>query len=105
VLVAELRSQDGRALVPATITLVESGPRLLPGFPENISEAMHQRLQALGVQVRLSCRVAAADAEGVTLADGVRIDVELKVWAAGVKGPDVLAKLDGLEYNKTSNSA
>jgi NADH dehydrogenase len=91
----------GRLRNRVTITLVESGPRLLPGFPENISEATHQRLQALGVQVRLSSRVAAADAEGVTLSDGGRIDVELKVWAAGVKGPDVLATLDGLEHTKT----
>jgi NADH dehydrogenase len=84
-----------------TITLVESGPRLLPGFPEDISGATEQRLRALGVQVRLASRVAAADAEGVTLNDGVRVEAQLKVWAAGVKGPDVLASLDGLEHNKT----
>lgn len=84
-----------------SITLVESGPRLLPGFPEDISEATRERLQGLGVEVRLSSRVVAADAEGVTLGDGVHIAAELKVWAAGVKGPDVLAKLDGLEYDKT----
>jgi len=83
-----------------TITLVETGPRLLPGFPEDISDATEKRLQALGVQVCLESRVAAADAKGFTLADGGHIEAELKVWAAGVKGPDVLATLDGLEHNK-----
>ena len=41
-------------------------------------------------------------AEGVKLADGSFIPSELVVWAAGVKGPDVLAKLDGLEVSRSN---
>ena len=36
-------------------------------------------------------------ATGVRLANGSFIPAELVVWAAGVKAPDVLANLDGLE--------
>jgi NADH dehydrogenase len=39
--------------------------------------------------------------EGVKLADGDFIPSELVVWAAGVKGPDVLARLDGLEVSRS----
>ena len=34
------------------------------------------------------------------LATGAFIDAELVVWAAGVKAPDVLKELDGLETNR-----
>ena len=39
-------------------------------------------------------------AEGLTLADGSFIASELMVWAAGIKAPEVLARLDGLETNR-----
>jgi NADH:ubiquinone reductase (H+-translocating) len=39
-------------------------------------------------------------ADGVRLADGGFISSELVVWCAGVKGPDVLSRLDGLETNR-----
>ncbi len=39
-------------------------------------------------------------ADGVTLAGGEFIASELVVWAAGVKAPEVLRELDGLETNR-----
>jgi NADH:ubiquinone reductase (H+-translocating) len=39
-------------------------------------------------------------AEGLKLADGSFIASELIVWAAGVKAPEVLRRLDGLETNR-----
>ena len=83
-----------------TITLVEAGPRLLASFPQDISAATQQRLQSLGVRVRTGTQVQAAQAQGFVLADGSLLDATLKVWAAGVKGPAVLATLDGLESNR-----
>jgi NADH dehydrogenase len=38
----------------------------------------------------------------VTLQNGEFIASELVVWAAGVKGPDVLSKLDGLEVSRSN---
>jgi NADH dehydrogenase FAD-containing subunit len=57
-------------------------------------------LQALNVQVHASARVSAVLANGVKLADGRFIAAELVVWAAGVKAPDVLKQLAGLETNR-----
>lgn len=85
-----------------TITLIESGPRLLAAFPEDISAATQARLEALGIRVLTNARVSQADAAGYVLADGSRIDATLKVWAAGVKAADVLADLDGLEVNRAN---
>ncbi|AOY94508.1 FAD-dependent oxidoreductase [Cupriavidus sp. USMAA2-4] len=80
-----------------SITLIESGPRLLAAFPQDISAATQARLEALGVRVRTATRVTEATADGFTLADGGQVTASLKVWAAGVKAPGLLARLDGLE--------
>ena len=82
------------------IVLIEAAPRILPGLPERIAEATHRLLTALGVEVRVATRVAAVRGDGVQLADGSLVPCELVVWAAGVKAPEVLAGLDGLETNR-----
>ncbi|WP_145646288.1 FAD-dependent oxidoreductase [Rhizobium sp. SG570] len=81
------------------ITLIESGPRLLSAFPKDISSATQVRLGAMGIRVITNARVNGAHADGFTLDDGRRIPASLKVWAAGVKAPDFLTRLDGLETN------
>lgn len=82
------------------IILVEAAPRILPALPERISTATRALLEQLGVEVRTSARVAAVQADGVRLADDTLIPAELVVWSAGVKGPDFLRALDGLETNR-----
>src|SRR5262249_60075867 len=56
----------------------------------------------MGVEVRTGARVSAVRADGIELAGGEFIPAELTVWAAGVKGPEVLAHLDGLEVNRAN---
>jgi NADH dehydrogenase len=79
------------------LTLIEAAPRILPALPERLSEAATKLLEGLGVKVLAGTRVSAVTAEGVQLADGRFLESELVVWSAGVKGPPVLAALDGLE--------
>ena len=50
--------------------------------------------------MRTSARVAEVLPNGVQLASGEVIPAELVVWAAGVKAPDFLKDLDGLETNR-----
>lgn len=82
------------------VTLIEAGPRLLPAFPEDISAATRLRLEAIGVTVMTGTQVNAATPEGYVLKDGSMVPAALKVWAAGVKGADFLAGLDGLETGR-----
>jgi NADH:quinone reductase (non-electrogenic) len=82
------------------IVLIEAAERILPALPARISEATGKLLADLGVEVRTGARVAEVTAEGVRLTNGDFIQSELVVWAAGVKAPDTLAKLDGLETNR-----
>jgi NADH:ubiquinone reductase (H+-translocating) len=84
------------------ITLVEAADRILPALPERMSTTVSKRLGELGVDVRVKSRVTSVSDTGVHLQGGEFIPSELVVWAAGVKGPDVLAKLDGLEVSRSN---
>ena len=85
------------------IILIEGAKRILPALPERVSEATLSLLKKLGVDVRTDAPVAAVRADGVELASGEFIPAELVVWAAGVRGPDVLSGLDGLEVNRANH--
>jgi len=82
------------------LTLIEAAPRILPALPERLSRAASRLLEDLGVNVRAGARVEAVLADGVRLAGGESVAAELVVWAAGVKAPEFLRGLDGLETNR-----
>lgn len=82
------------------ITLIEAATRILPALPERLSDATTGILKDLGIVVRTGARVTSVSDTGVTLQTGEVIPSELVVWAAGVKGPEVLSKLDGLELSR-----
>ena len=84
------------------ITLIEAAPRILPALPERLSIATSNILKDLGVQIHVGSPVTSVSDKGVTLQNGEFIASELVVWAAGVKGPDVLSKLDGLEVSRSN---
>lgn len=82
------------------VTLVEAAPRVLPALPPRLSAATESLLRKLGVEVLTDAKVAEVLADGVRLADGRGVPAELIVWAAGVKAPDFLKDLAGLETNR-----
>jgi NADH dehydrogenase/putative oxidoreductase len=67
----------------ARVILVQSAPRLLPVFPESLSSIAQRSLERLGIEVLLSSRVDAIDAEGVSVGER-RIASKTVLWAAGV---------------------
>jgi NADH dehydrogenase len=77
--------KDFRSFDPAAaeVTLVEAGPRLLPTFPEPLSEVARRSLGEIGVKVLLNSRVRLIDAAGVIVNDR-RIYSRTVLWAAGV---------------------
>jgi NADH dehydrogenase len=82
------------------VTVVEAAPRVLPALPERLSAATERLLAELGVEVRTGSKVSSVKADGVTLSDGEFLPAELIVWAAGIKAPDFLQEIDGLETNR-----
>jgi len=78
-------ARDFRRIDPRTarVILVEAGPRVLPAYPDELSEKAKLQLEALGVQVWTASPVTEVDGEGVQVG-GDRIASRTVVWAAGV---------------------
>jgi NADH:ubiquinone reductase (H+-translocating) len=82
------------------IVLIEAADRILPALPKRISEAAGRLLDRMGIEVHTGARVTEVTADGLRLADGSFIASELVIWAAGVKAPEVLRHVDGMEVNR-----
>ncbi len=82
------------------LTIVEAGPTILPALPERISSGVLKQLRHIGVEVLTGVKVTEVVENGLNTETGEFIPAAIKVWAAGIKGADVLAKLDGLEVNR-----
>ncbi|MCV5283667.1 FAD-dependent oxidoreductase, partial [Escherichia coli] len=65
-----------------------------------ISGAAHNELTKLGVRVLTQTMVTSADAGGLHTKDGEYIEADLMVWAAGIKAPDFMKEIGGLETNR-----
>jgi NADH:ubiquinone reductase (H+-translocating) len=81
------------------VILIEAAPKILPALSTRISNAAEKLLVDLGVEVMTSAKVQKIQANRVFLDNGVEIPAELIVWAAGVKAPDFLSGIGGLETN------
>jgi NADH:ubiquinone reductase (H+-translocating) len=85
VLLRNTLKSDFRRIDPtsARIVLVDMAPRVLSAFSEVLSQAAKQRLENLGVEVRLGRSVGQIDADGIVVA-GERIVSKTVIWTAGV---------------------
>jgi len=85
VLVRSTLKSEFRRIDPtsARIVLVDMAPRVLTPFSEKLSKAAKQRLEKLGVEVRLGHSVDQIDAHGIVVA-GERIASNTVIWTAGV---------------------
>jgi NADH dehydrogenase len=84
------------------VSLLEAGPRILPALPEKLAEAAHAELEALGVEVAIGAQVARVTESAIETRDGKAFPADLKVWAAGVKAPDFMREIAGLETNRAN---
>ncbi len=82
------------------LTVIEAGPRILGPLPEKLAASTQNMLSGLGVNVLTEQNAAEVTPEGVRLASGEFIAAEMVVWAAGIRAPDFLKNIDGLETDR-----
>jgi NADH:ubiquinone reductase (H+-translocating) len=96
--VAEIRRyalrRDFRHINPAeaTVMLLEGGSRLLPSYPESLSDEAKQELRRLGVEVRTETMVTDIRPGWVSAA-GWTIPTQTVIWAAGNTASPILRTL------------
>ncbi|VVD61525.1 FAD-dependent pyridine nucleotide-disulfide oxidoreductase [Pandoraea cepalis] len=82
------------------ISLIEAGPRILPALSERVATTTTDLLRRLGIHVFVGDPVTNVGASEVTTKSGRRLPADITIWSAGIKAPDVLTGLDGLEVNR-----
>ncbi len=87
---ADFRHIDTRK---ARIILIEAGPRVLPGFAQDLSTYAQHALERLGVEVVVGEPVTGCSAEGVVYG-GKTLAAATVIWAAGVQASPAAEWLD-----------
>ncbi|OIR04558.1 NADH dehydrogenase [mine drainage metagenome] len=82
------------------ISLIEASKYLLPALPRKLSNSVEIELKKLRVHLYTGERVTEVTDKGVFTHSGRFIPSALVVWAAGIKAPDFLREIDGLETNR-----
>ncbi|MFZ6844065.1 NAD(P)/FAD-dependent oxidoreductase [Undibacterium sp. RuTC16W] len=82
------------------IVIVDAAPRLLQMLPERLSAAVAKELRSIAVEIHTNEKVVEVSKEGVSMSSGKFIPSGIVVWAAGIKAPEFLKDLDGLESNR-----
>lgn len=101
--VSHLFNAYGLDQVSAThikIHVIEAAERILSGLPEKLSAATQQQLEKLNIDVITGERVVKVTKDELHTHTGRVIPAAIKVWAAGIKAPDFLTELGGLEVNR-----
>ncbi len=84
------------------ITVIEAGERILPALTERLSAAAQRELGRLNIEVRTGARVTRVAADRLCLEGGEELPADMMVWAAGIKAPEFLKDLAGLETNRAN---
>lgn len=66
------------------VVLIEAGPRVLAGFPDDLSTYAQRSLEKIGVEVALGEAVTECTADGV-MYGGKTLEAKTIIWAAGVR--------------------
>jgi NADH dehydrogenase len=90
---------DGISPSHVNISLIEAADRILPLLPEGTSTAARQKLESLGIKVFTRQKITQISRDGLQASSGLFVPASLKVWSAGIKAPDFMKDLSGLETN------
>jgi NADH:quinone reductase (non-electrogenic) len=84
---------DFRCIKPqeARIVLMDGAPRVLPGYPDDLSAHAARLVERLGIEIKTGCIVRDVDAESVSYEHAgqlQRIPTRTVMWAGGIKATD-----------------
>lgn len=91
---ARLRAILGEA-ANINVIIVDRGEKVGASMGAEISQSIAQASTELGVKWQLKSSVVAVDANGVTLADGQRLEAKTVIWTTGVRASSLTEQIPG----------
>ncbi|EBA00817.1 NAD(P)/FAD-dependent oxidoreductase [Marinobacter sp. ELB17] len=83
-----------------SISVIEAADRILPALPTRLSSAATRELEHQHVKVLTGQPVSEIKEDSIVMKDGTELPSDMTIWAAGIKAPVFLSKLEGLEVNR-----
>ncbi|MCB6184652.1 NAD(P)/FAD-dependent oxidoreductase [Leeia sp. TBRC 13508] len=82
------------------IQIIEAGNRILQHLPEKLSTDVFEKLRLMNVTVQTSTAVKSVSARSLETSEGTIDNIDIIVWAAGVKAPQFLKNISGVTTNR-----
>jgi NADH dehydrogenase len=78
----------------ADIYIVEAMPRILPQFPDEISNMVQKVLEKKGINILTNAMVSKVEPGSITFSDGSSLDCDMSIWTTGIKPPAFVEAMD-----------
>ena len=85
-----------------SISVIEAADRILPALPTRLSSAATRELENLHVKVLAGQPVSEIKEDIIVMKVGTELPSDMTIWAAGIKSPVFLSKLEGIEVNRSN---
>lgn len=82
------------------LTILEAAPELMPGAEPALRDKLLERLRALDIKVVTDAKITRIDAQEIRTATGESWPSDITVWAAGLIGNPILARLGAFKLDK-----
>ncbi|MFQ0999465.1 NAD(P)/FAD-dependent oxidoreductase [Gilliamella sp. BG6] len=84
------------------VSIIEATDRILPALPEKTALNITDTLQKRGIHVLTKTMITKAESDGFYPKEGDIISADIMIWTAGVKAPDYLKDIAGLESSRSN---
>lgn len=78
---------------PASLTIIEGQPNILPGFNEKVIQKVTRRLKEIEIGLVLNELVESVEPKKIRLKSGRLIDFDIFIWTGGVKAISLIGDL------------
>ena len=84
------------------VSVIEATDRILPALPEKTAASITKTLEKQGIHVLTKTMITKAESDGFYPKEGDTIKADIMIWTAGVKAPDYLKEIAGLESSRSN---
>ncbi|OCG42627.1 NAD(P)/FAD-dependent oxidoreductase [Gilliamella sp. Bif1-4] len=84
------------------VSIIEATDRILPALPEKTALNISDTLKKRGIHVLTKTMITKAESDSFYPKEGDIISADIMIWTAGVKAPDYLKDIAGLESSRSN---
>ena len=84
------------------VSVIEATDQILPALPEKTAASITKTLEKQGIHVLTKTMITKAESDGFYPKEGDTLKADIMIWTAGVKAPDYLKEIAGLESSRSN---